>query len=109
MLNTLKINTIDLDIGMFVSGLDRPWLETPFLTQGFLIESPEDIDRLRQYCEYVLVDSRRSRQQGALGRRKQRTVHHRSVDQRKLDGRPRVPVEKIFKGRSIKPYKDESA
>lgn len=109
MLNTLKINTIDLDIGMFVSGLDRPWLETPFLTQGFLIESPEDIDRLRQYCEYVLVDSRRSRQHGALGRRKQRTALQRSVGQRKLDGRPRVPVEKIFKGRSIKPYKDESA
>jgi len=109
MLNTLKINTIDLDIGMFVSGLDRPWLETPFLTQGFLIESPEDIDRLRQYCEYVLVDGRRSRQHGALGRRKQRAVHHRSVGQRKLDGRRRVPVEKIFKGRSIKPYEDASA
>ena len=47
MLDTLKINTSDLEIGMFVSGLDRPWLDTPFLTQGFLIESAAHIDRLR--------------------------------------------------------------
>ena len=71
MLNALKVNTTDLDIGMFVSGLDRPWLETPFVTQGFYIESPTDIHRLREYCEYVLVDSQRSRRGGGpLGPKK---------------------------------------
>ena len=108
MLNTLKINTTDLDIGMFVSGLDRPWLETPFVTQGFLIETPADIDRLRQYCEYVLVDSRRSRQRAALSRKARETLVHRDPEQRKLDGRPRVPVERIFEGRPIKGYQDNS-
>lgn len=41
---------------MYVSALDRPWLETPFLFQGFLIESAEVIDELREYCSYVYVD-----------------------------------------------------
>ena len=45
---------------MYVSRLDRPWLETPFLFQGFHIESPEVIQELRRYCEYVYVDVERS-------------------------------------------------
>ena len=105
MLNTLKIYTNELDIGMFVSGLDRPWLETPFVTQGFYIESPRDIDRLREYCEYVLVDNRRSRRAGgAIGRKRP----PRPAQERRLDGRPRIPVERIFEGRPIKPYEDDS-
>ena len=107
MLNTLKISTNDLDIGMFVSGLDRPWLETPFLTQGFLIESPTDIERLREYCEFVLVDSRRSRQRDALGR-KSIQQKRAPMPERKPDGRPRVSVERIFEGRTIRPYQDRS-
>ena len=31
--------TTDLRLGMYVSRLDRPWLETPFLFQGFYIEN----------------------------------------------------------------------
>ena len=30
-----KISVDALEIGMYVSGLDRPWLETPFLFQGY--------------------------------------------------------------------------
>lgn len=51
-----KVFTADLKIGMFVSSLDRPWLDTPFMLQGFLIENEEDIKILRQYCEYVFID-----------------------------------------------------
>jgi len=109
MLNTLKIYTNDLDIGMFVSGLDRPWLETPFLTQGFLIETTADIDRLRDFCEYVLVDSRRSRQGGGVLSRKTRKDGPRPTQERKRDGRQRVSVERIFEGRQIEPYRDDSA
>ncbi len=42
---------------MYVSGLDRPWLETPFPIQGFLIRSYRDIELLRQLCEYVVIDT----------------------------------------------------
>ena len=29
-----------LELGMYVSELDRPWLESPFLFQGFEIKTP---------------------------------------------------------------------
>ena len=49
--------TIDrLELGMYVSKLDRPWLETPFLFQGFYLESLDDIAELRQHCQHVWVD-----------------------------------------------------
>jgi len=56
----IKVNVNDLKIGMFVSELDRPWLDTPFLIQGFLIEDINDIARLRLHCQYVYADTRRS-------------------------------------------------
>ncbi len=31
LFNRMKIETADLEMGMFVAQLDRPWLETPFL------------------------------------------------------------------------------
>lgn len=45
-----------LDIGMFVCELDRPWLGTPFLLEGVLIENTEQIATIRSLCEYVFVD-----------------------------------------------------
>ncbi len=53
---TIKITINDLQLGMFVSELDRPWLETPYIIQGILIESQNDIDKLKQYCSYVYVN-----------------------------------------------------
>jgi HD-GYP domain len=55
-----KVFTSDLKIGMFVADLDRPWVDTPFLLQGFLIEDEEQIAALRNHCEYVIVDRARS-------------------------------------------------
>ena len=61
----------NLDIGMFVTELDRPWLGTPFLLQGFLIESESDMSKLRGYCTSVLVDRRRGiAEHQASGQRK---------------------------------------
>ncbi|KAB2968324.1 HD-GYP domain-containing protein [Zoogloea sp.] len=50
----------DLRIGMFVSELDRPWLESPFLLQGFIIEDKETLAQLRALCRFVHVDRARS-------------------------------------------------
>jgi HD-GYP domain-containing protein (c-di-GMP phosphodiesterase class II) len=55
-LKEIKVRIPDLEPGMYVCQLDRPWIETPYLLQGFLIKSQEDIDELLKYCEYVLVD-----------------------------------------------------
>ncbi len=46
----------DLAIGMYVCGLDRPWLDSPFLLQGFYIKDIEDIDTVRSICKHVFVD-----------------------------------------------------
>lgn len=45
---------------MCVVELDRPWLETPFLFQGFTISSSGDIEAVRKYCQYVYIDPDRS-------------------------------------------------
>lgn len=42
---------------MFVSKLDREWLDTPFLVQGFMLETLDDIDIVAEFCEYVWVDA----------------------------------------------------
>ena len=55
--NEIKTSIDGLSIGMYVTRLDRPWLETPFALQGFKIESAEDIELLRRYSSYVYVDN----------------------------------------------------
>ncbi|WP_349666108.1 HD domain-containing phosphohydrolase [Marinobacter sp. ATCH36] len=51
-----KIAVHDLEIGMFVSDLDRPWHQTPFPIQGFHIRSQDDIRSLVSYCKWVAID-----------------------------------------------------
>ena len=50
----------NLAVGMFVSELDCPWLKTPFLMQGFLIENDSELSQLRVHCKAVVIDRRRS-------------------------------------------------
>jgi HD-GYP domain-containing protein (c-di-GMP phosphodiesterase class II) len=56
----IKIDAVDVAPGMFVAQLDRPWLETPFLFQGFELREDSEIDQLRHYCKHVFVDLKRS-------------------------------------------------
>ena len=39
----VEVAVDELQVGMFVSKLDCAWTDTPFLLQGFLIESQEHI------------------------------------------------------------------
>lgn len=52
----VKTSIKGLEIGMFVSRLDRPWIETPYLMEGMLIDSEDDILNLSKLCSYVYVD-----------------------------------------------------
>lgn len=52
----VQVSIDQLRVGMFVSKLDRDWLESPFLLQGFLIESQEHIDQIDEYCDFVWID-----------------------------------------------------
>lgn len=57
----ILVYTTDLKLGMYVAELDRPWVDTPFLFQGFYLEKIEDITDLREVCEHVYVDAELSR------------------------------------------------
>jgi HD-GYP domain-containing protein (c-di-GMP phosphodiesterase class II) len=50
-----RINTEQLQVGMYVSRLDRPWRETPFLFQGFYIQDSDEIAKLREICRHVYI------------------------------------------------------
>jgi len=50
-----KVYVNDLHLGMYVDELDRPWLETPFLFQGFPIRDQQELEQLQEYCEFVYI------------------------------------------------------
>jgi HD-GYP domain-containing protein (c-di-GMP phosphodiesterase class II) len=58
----------DLRFGMYVCALDRPWTETPFMFQGFILETEAELEMLKKFCSYVIVDEARCelRELGAL-------------------------------------------
>jgi HD-GYP domain-containing protein (c-di-GMP phosphodiesterase class II) len=51
-----EIPVTQLSFGMFVAKLDRPWTETPFVFQGFVLKSDKQVETLRKYCKHVFVD-----------------------------------------------------
>lgn len=52
----VRITVQGLTLGMYVSRLDRPWLETAFLMQGLKITSEDEIAMLQRVCNHVWVD-----------------------------------------------------
>jgi len=56
-----KVLVDDVVLGMFVSGLDRPWTQTPFPLQGFYLRAQEDIEGIKRYCRFVYIDTRKGR------------------------------------------------
>jgi HD-GYP domain-containing protein (c-di-GMP phosphodiesterase class II) len=50
----------ELKFGMYVSELDRPWTETPFVFQGFVLEDEKQLGTLKKYCKKVYVDPEKS-------------------------------------------------
>ncbi|UCE89684.1 MAG: DUF3391 domain-containing protein [Pseudomonadota bacterium] len=59
-MNKIRMEVQDLCRGMYVCELDRPWVETSFLFQGFRITSDEELSQLERTCEYVFVDVEKS-------------------------------------------------
>ena len=55
-----RIAVGELRFGMYISELDRPWTDTPFMFQGFVLSTEQQLDALKKYCSTVLVDIERS-------------------------------------------------
>ena len=63
MKTNLKRQLLEVDklaIGMFVTELDVPWLDSPFLLQGLVIETDDQITILQNLCKIVWVDRTKS-------------------------------------------------
>jgi HD-GYP domain-containing protein (c-di-GMP phosphodiesterase class II) len=52
----MKIHVSGLALGMNVVQLDKAWLDSSFLYQGFIIESQNDIRLLEEECEHVWIE-----------------------------------------------------
>ena len=46
-----------LELGMYVAELDRPWIETRFMFQGFRIDSHQTLRAVQDACEYACVET----------------------------------------------------
>ncbi|HET7650742.1 MAG TPA: HD-GYP domain-containing protein [Gammaproteobacteria bacterium] len=55
-----RVDVADVQLGMYVARLDRPWTETPFLFQGFFVRNEDELEELRRYCKYVFIDTEQS-------------------------------------------------
>jgi HD-GYP domain-containing protein (c-di-GMP phosphodiesterase class II) len=55
----LEVPVDRLRPGLFVAQLDRPWQDTPFLLQGFLLDN-DSAQQMQSLCKKVFVDPRRS-------------------------------------------------
>jgi HD-GYP domain-containing protein (c-di-GMP phosphodiesterase class II) len=69
----------EIKLGMYVAELDRPWLGTPFLLQGFLVEDEAQIVQLRQCCATVVVDRSRSIGDQHAAPRRERSASRKGI------------------------------
>lgn len=81
------VSTQELKLGMFVAELDRPWLETPFLVQGFLLDDDEQLATLRELCRFVTIDRARS-----IGEEYRPDVAQHFVAEKRRPMAPREPI-----------------
>ncbi len=52
-----NVSVEQLKFGVYVNELDRPWTETPFMYQGFVINSNAQLQALKKYCKKVVIDT----------------------------------------------------
>lgn len=57
----VRISVRGLEPGMYVSRLDRPWIEAPFPLEGVVLRNDDDIERVQRLCSFVYVDATRGK------------------------------------------------
>ena len=85
-----KLAVHDLEIGMFVSDLDRPWHQTPFPIQGFYIRSQNDVRALVSHCKWVMVDEPETRESASV--ESNSVVGFRARSKQRANGRAEVEL-----------------
>ena len=75
---------------MFIADLDRPWIDTPFLLQGFLIEDRDLLAQIADCCAWVMIDPQRS-----TGNAYEALPTQKPVERREMSSTPTVVITKI--------------
>jgi HD-GYP domain-containing protein (c-di-GMP phosphodiesterase class II) len=55
-----QVSVEQLQFGMYVAELDRPWTDTPFMYQGFQLRTAVQLAALKKFCKHVFVDPART-------------------------------------------------
>jgi HD-GYP domain-containing protein (c-di-GMP phosphodiesterase class II) len=61
-LTKILIPVDQLKLGMYITELDRPWVETSFLFQGFEVSTEQELRAVRDICNHVYIDTTKRRQ-----------------------------------------------
>ena len=88
-----KVHVLDLQMGMHISELDRPWIETPFLFQKFELRTSEEMEQLKKHCTYVYVDTELGLDVAPKPRDKESVVRIRKLEEQ--DEKIKREVKKI--------------
>jgi HD-GYP domain-containing protein (c-di-GMP phosphodiesterase class II) len=60
MIARKQLSVAELEFGMYIAALDRPWTDTPFVFQGFHLRTDQQLAALKKFCKHVFVDLERS-------------------------------------------------
>lgn len=93
-----RIPVNELQLGMYVTELDRPWLDTPFLLQGFLLSSKSELSILKDICQSVVIDTGKS---PAI-----KSVNKNITPQRRAIGKT---LKQTFPTRTLNPYEKNNS
>jgi len=102
-----KIAVNQLELGMFVVELDKPWIESDFLLQGFVLEDQAELDKMKSTCLYVYIDRTKSlgTQFSAMAKRNVAIQLKRSVvrlkDPSKYDTKETPTMNKARRGEKV--------
>ena len=53
----VEMSATKLQPGMFVAELDRPWLDTPFALQGFVVRDDDEVLYISKFVDNVFIDA----------------------------------------------------
>lgn len=98
-----KIGVQNLRLGMYVSELDRPWIESRFLFQGFEIRTQEELDELVRVCKYVYIETDVEYKDGAARPRQATPVGTPAADEFAAKRIGFEILDKFAAARAIKP------
>lgn len=92
-----RINTSELQIGMYIHDLDAGWMEHPFLTSNFQVESEKTIQKIASAgLRHVYIDTKRGKDTdaGLSGREVDDAINDRlaQTDEPEADNASSVPA-----------------